>query len=136
MALGQRSLLKVSTTNIWQESPESDTGNTRTASKFLPQPQHRYRTNDTEHEIGEIALSKQFNIQQVADESSDITADDTDKKVHATSFALTAHKAVGNVANENAREYRPCRKICNVIKHNLLWFGCESGITVKISTAK
>jgi len=45
---------------------------------------------------------------------TDITANNANDKVHAASFALTAHNAVGNVADENTCEYWPSREICNV----------------------
>jgi hypothetical protein len=48
----------------------------------------------------------------VADKSSGVTANNTYDKVHAASFALTAHDAIGNITNKNASQYRPCREIC------------------------
>ena len=50
----------------------------------------------------------------MADECTGIAADDSNNKVHAASFALTAHDAVGNVANKNASQYRPSREFYKV----------------------
>jgi hypothetical protein len=50
----------------------------------------------------------------MADECSYITANDAYDEVHATSFALTAHNAAGNIADENTCEYWPSGKICNM----------------------
>ena len=66
--------------------------------QFLPNPQYRYCPDDTEHKICEIPLTKQLYVQQMADKSAYIAANDTDNKVHATSFTFAAHNAVGDVA--------------------------------------
>ena len=84
------------------------------SKQFLPKPQHRYCTNNAEYEVGEIALTQQFYIQEVADKGSGVTAYDANDKVHTASFALTTHNAVGNVANKNTCQYRPSREICNM----------------------
>lgn len=53
----------------------------------------------------------------MADERTDIAADDTYDKVHATTFACTTHNTVGDIANEDARKDRPRREICNMSQH-------------------
>ena len=55
----------------------------------------------------------------MGDEGSSITADDAHNEVHATSFALAAHNAVGDVADQESCQYRPCSKICDVFKHTV-----------------
>ena len=82
--------------------------------QLLPNPQHGYSTNYAEDEVREIAFAKQLDVQQVTDESTNVTADDTHNKVHAASLAFTAHNAIGNITDENASQYRPSRKFCNV----------------------
>ena len=68
--------------------------------KYLfPNPQEGYSTDGAEDEVGEVALAKQFDVQQMADKGTYITANDTDDKVHAASFAFTTHNAVGNITN-------------------------------------
>ena len=73
------------------------------------------RTNHTEYEVGEIAFTKQFHVQQMADECTGITAYNANDKIHAASFALTAHDAVGNITDKNASQDRPSREICNML---------------------
>ena len=97
----------VSTCWLYQSSAYS-------IKQFLPNPQYCYSTNDAEHEVGEIAFAKQFYVQQMADESTSIAANDTDDKVHAASFPLTTHNAVGDIAYQDACQYRPGREVCNV----------------------
>ena len=87
--------------------------------QFLPNPQYRYGTNYAEDEVGKIPLAQQFYIQQITDEGAGIAADDTDDQIHAASLAFTAHNAVGNVADEDACEYRPRSKNYDMIKHKL-----------------
>ena len=84
------------------------------SKQLLPNPQHGDCTGNAKHEVGEKALAKQLDVQQMADECSYITANDAYDEVHATSFSLTAHNAVGNVADENTYEYWPSGKYCNV----------------------
>ena len=43
--------------------------------QFFPKPQYSNCTNNAEDEIREIALAKQFDVQQVADEGSYIAVD-------------------------------------------------------------
>ena len=69
------------------------------SKQFFPEPQHSYCTDYAEYKVGEIAFAKQFNVKQMADECTGIAAYDANDKIHATSFALTTHNAVGNVAN-------------------------------------
>ena len=78
--------------------------------QLLPNPQDGDGTNNAEDEVSEIAFSKQFYIQQVANERSYIAANNAHDKVHTTSFAFTAHDAIGNITNKNARQYWPSRK--------------------------
>ena len=85
------------------------------SKQFLPKPQYRYGTNNAEYKVGEITFAKQFNVQQMADECTGIAAYDANDKIHAASFAFTAHDAVGNIANKNACQYWPSRKICNML---------------------
>ena len=68
--------------------------------KYLfPNPQEGYSANGAKYEVGEIALAKQFDVQQMADKGTYITANDADDKVHAASFAFTTHDAVSNITN-------------------------------------
>lgn len=85
--------------------------------QLLPYPQDGDCADDAEDEVSEIAFAKQLDIQQIADESTSIAAYDSYDKIHTTTLALTAHNAVCYVANEDTCEYRPRRKICNVLKH-------------------
>ena len=83
--------------------------------KYLfPNPQEGYSTDGAEDEVGEVALAKQFDVQQMADKGADIAANDTNDKIHTASFALTTHNTVSYVTNEDTREYRPCRKVSNM----------------------
>ena len=81
------------------------------SKQFLPKPQHSNCTDNAEDEVGEIAFTKQFYVQQMADESTGITTNDANDKIHAASFALTAHDAIGNITNKNASQDRPGGKI-------------------------
>jgi hypothetical protein len=83
--------------------------------QLLPDPQYCYSTNDAEHEIGKIAFPQQFDVQQMADKSTYIAANDADDKVHAASLALTAHNMVGYITYTNTCEYRPCGEICDML---------------------
>ena len=68
--------------------------------KYLfPNPQECYSANGAKDEVGEIALAKQFDVQQMADKGANITAYDANDKVHAASFAFTTHDAVSNITN-------------------------------------
>ena len=42
--------------------------------KLLPNPQYRYGANNAENEVGKIALAKQLNVQQTADDGTGIYA--------------------------------------------------------------
>ena len=53
----------------------------------------------------------------MANKGADIAANDTDDKVHTTSFALTTHNAVGNVAYQDACQNRPGCEIFDMFKH-------------------
>ena len=50
----------------------------------------------------------------MADECTGITANNAHDEVHAAPFALSAHDAVGNVADEYTCEDWPSREIRNV----------------------
>ena len=54
----------------------------------------------------------------MTDESAGITADDAHDEIHATTLALAAHQAVGDISDEDARDDGPRREICYVIQHN------------------
>jgi hypothetical protein len=83
--------------------------------QFLPDPEEYYGTDYAEYEVCEISLAKQFDVQQMADKSTYIAANDAYDKVHAASFALTTHNAVCNIADENTCNYRPSCKISNML---------------------
>ena len=61
-----------------------------------------YCTNHAKDKVGKIALVKQFDVQQMTDESTGIATYDANDKVHTASFTFTAHDAVGYITNENA----------------------------------
>ena len=84
------------------------------SEQFFPEPQDGDGTDDTENEVREVALAEEFNLQEVADESADIAAYDTDNEVDDTSLALAAHEAVGKVADEDSREDWPSCEICKM----------------------
>ena len=81
---------------------------------LLPDPEHHYGTNHAEHEVGEIALAQQFDVQQVADECACITAHDPHDEVHAAALAFAAHDAVGHIADDDTCQYRPSREFRNL----------------------
>lgn len=58
----------------------------------------------------------------MGDKCARITANDADEKVHAAPLALTAHDAIGDVADEDTCKYRLSRKICDMFQHELLFF--------------
>src|SRR5574344_1875285 len=90
--------------------------------QLLPQPQHDYRADDAEDKVLQVSGSEELHIKQRTDEGTDITAHNTNNQVHTASLALTAHNAVGNIADNNTCQYRPCRKFCNMFKHNQLLY--------------
>ena len=85
------------------------------SKQFLPEPQHSYSTDYAEYEVGEIAFTHKFNVQQMADECTGITTNDANDKIQAAPLAFTAHNAVGNITDNDASQYWPSREICNML---------------------
>lgn len=54
-------------------------------------------------EVSDIAFTQQFDVQQMADESTYITANDTNNQVHAATLTFATHNTVGNVAKMPVR---------------------------------
>jgi hypothetical protein len=82
--------------------------------KLLPDPKDHNGTKNTEDEVGDVSLAEERDVEQVANECTSIAAHDAYNKVHATSLALAAHDAIGDVTNENACKDGPGGKICNM----------------------
>lgn len=79
--------------------------------ELVPKPQDGDRSYDAENKILKVSGSGEIDVEKRADERPDIASHNSDKEIHATSLALTAHDAVGNVADDYASEYRPCGEL-------------------------
>lgn len=83
--------------------------------ELLPDPEDDDGAEDAEDEVLEVAGAKELDVEQGADEGAYVAAGDADDEVEAAALALAAHDAVGDVADEHAREDGPCGELCNVL---------------------
>ena len=65
----------------------------------------------------------------MTDKGACIAAYYANEKIHTASFAFTAHKAIGDITDEDACKYRPSREICYVFKHFFPIFDYECKLT-------
>ena len=79
--------------------------------EFLPDPEHDDSAEEAEDEVLEVAGAKKVDVEERPDETTGVAARDTHD---AAAFAFATHDAIGNVAYQDARQYRPSRKLSDV----------------------